>query len=248
MQSYDLFMLAIIVAAVAWGAWKGFAWQLASLASIILSYFVAFNFRNPMSAMFGADPQGNIFSSMLLLFMGTSGGVWASYHFVSDLIAKVRLREFDRQVGALFGLVKGVLLCVIITLFSVTLLGEQSRQAIVNSRSGYYIANLLVQSEAFMPPEIQHVLAPYLYDLGPQQAGYPVYTNAPANGWQQGYEQQPQPGYGQPTYQQGYNPQDQYQPYQQNPQYPQNVPYDPRMTNQPGNGGYYQPPVNDWRR
>jgi membrane protein required for colicin V production len=219
-----------------------------------------------MAALMNNDAQGNnVFSSMLVLFMGTSGGVWTSYHFVSDIISKVKLKEFDHQVGALFGLLKGVLVCVLVTLFSVTLLGERTRQGICNSRSGYYIANLLARSEAFMPPEIQQVLAPYIPELLHQQ-GYPVYTNAPQGNWQQGYNNQgydqggypqPQSGYGQPQpgyapgYQPGYNPQDSYQPYQQypqNPQYPQNVPYDPRMTNQPNNGGYYQPQPNDWRR
>ena len=41
MQSYDIFMLAVLVITTIWGLWKGLAWQLASLGSIFLSYFVA---------------------------------------------------------------------------------------------------------------------------------------------------------------------------------------------------------------
>ncbi len=44
MQIYDFVMIGVLVAALVFGAWKGFAWQVASLASLTLSYFVALRF------------------------------------------------------------------------------------------------------------------------------------------------------------------------------------------------------------
>ena len=44
MQPYDIVMLIVLALAIVWGAWKGLAWQIASLASIVLSYMVALNF------------------------------------------------------------------------------------------------------------------------------------------------------------------------------------------------------------
>ena len=162
MQAYDILMLVILVGAVVWGAWKGLAWQLASIASMVLSYFVAFTFRQPLSQLINASPPWNIFVSMLILFLGTSLVVWIGFNLISELIEKVKLKEFDRQVGALFGLAKGVLLCVLITLFAVTLLSEPQRQAICNSRSGYYIAILLDKANAVIPGEVHQVLDPYI--------------------------------------------------------------------------------------
>jgi membrane protein required for colicin V production len=165
MQAYDLFMLIVLGAAVAWGAWKGFAWQLASLASIVVSYFVALNFRQPLAQMIQTDPPWNMFLAMLILFLGTSLVVWMAFNFLSNLIEKVKLKEFDRQVGALFGLAKGVILCVLITLFAVTLLDRPRQQAICNSRSGFYIAQLLDRADAIMPQEVHKVLDPYIREL-----------------------------------------------------------------------------------
>jgi membrane protein required for colicin V production len=88
--------------------------------------------------------------------------VWIGFNLVAEFIEKVKLKEFDRQVGALFGFAKGVLLCVLITLFAVTLLSEPQRQAICNSRSGYYIAILLDKADAVMPGEVHQVLGPYI--------------------------------------------------------------------------------------
>ena len=65
-----------------------------------------------------------------------SGHRWRSgcvFRLVSRLIDRVKLKDFDRQFGALLGLAKGSLLCMLITFFSVTLLGEQKRAAIVQS-------------------------------------------------------------------------------------------------------------------
>jgi membrane protein required for colicin V production len=162
MQPYDILMLIVLAAAVAWGAWKGLAWQIASLSSIALSYFVALRFRGQLAGVISAAPPWNIFLSMLILFLGTGLIVWIGFNFISELIEKVKLKEFDRQLGALFGAGKGVLLCVLITLFSVALLSDAQRQAICNSRSGYYIALLLDRADMVIPAELHQVLDPYL--------------------------------------------------------------------------------------
>jgi membrane protein required for colicin V production len=162
MQAYDVFMLIVLALAIVWGAWKGLAWQIASIASIALSYFVALNFRQPLAGLIDASPPWNIFSAMLILFLGTGLVVWIGFNLVAELIERVKLKEFDRQLGALFGAAKGVLLCVLITLFSVALLGDSQRQAICNSRSGYYIAVLLDRADTVIPRELHEVLEPYL--------------------------------------------------------------------------------------
>jgi len=162
MQAYDILMLIVLGLAILWGAWKGLAWQIASIASIGLSYVVALNFRQPLAGIINAVPPWNIFLSMLILFLGTGLIVWVGFNLVSEMIERVKLKEFDRQLGALFGAAKGVLLCVLVTLFSVALLGDSQRQAICNSKSGYYIAVLLDRADMVIPRELHDVLAPYL--------------------------------------------------------------------------------------
>ena len=49
MGIYDLLMLAVMVGCIMFGLWKGFAWQVASIAAIFVSYFVAMIFRGPLS-------------------------------------------------------------------------------------------------------------------------------------------------------------------------------------------------------
>jgi membrane protein required for colicin V production len=161
-EIYDIVMLIVLASACLFGAYKGFAWQLASIASIVFCYFVAFRFREPLSKSIVAEPPWDQFLAMLILFVGTSLVVWVGFNMVRRTIDRMKLKEFDRQIGALFGLLKGGLYCALITLFAVTLAGDSIREKIVASKSGRFIARNLDRSESVIPPEIHQFLRPYL--------------------------------------------------------------------------------------
>ncbi len=120
---------------------------------------------------------------MFVLYMGTSLAIWLAFRIVSGFINRVRLTEFDRQMGAMFGAAKGVLLCVAITFFAVTL-STKARGAVLQSRSGHYIAVLLDRADAIMPNELHEVLDPYLNklerELDPATQPKPATAVAPA--------------------------------------------------------------------
>ncbi len=127
----------------------------------MLSYFVAYQFRHIFAEWIPVAAPWGVFLAMLFLFLLTSAGIWVIFQWVSQFIDRLKLKEFDRQIGALLGLAKGVLLCVIVTMFAVGLLGDEQRRSIVNSRSGFYIAQLLDRSKAFLPEELEEALEPF---------------------------------------------------------------------------------------
>lgn len=171
MEIYDIVMLIVLASACMFGAYKGFAWQLASIASIVFSYFIAYRFREPLSKSIVAEPPWDQFLAMLILFVGTSLVVWVGFNMVRPTIDRMKLKEFDRQIGALFGLLKGCLYCGLITLFAVTLAGDSAREKIVASKSGRFIARNLGRSESVIPTEIHQFLQPYLDRLGDEFQG-----------------------------------------------------------------------------
>lgn len=162
MQAFDIVLLVVLIGATIFGAIKGFAWQLASISSILASYVVAYRFRGPLSQSIDAAPPWNQFLAMLILFVGTSLMVWVLFRMVRKSIDRLKLHEFDRHVGAVFGLIKGSLYCVLLTLFGVTLAGDQVRSMIVSSRGGHTIAGVLAKSESMIPPEVHAFVEPYL--------------------------------------------------------------------------------------
>jgi membrane protein required for colicin V production len=165
MEVYDFIMLGVVAIGTLFGAWKGLAWQVASLASVFASYFIAYQFRGPLGKVINASPPWNTLLAMLILFLGCSLAIWLVFRFVSDVIERVKLKEFDRHAGAALGFCRGIVWCVIITLFAVALLGEAQKKAIIESRSGYYIALLLDRSHAIMPDEVHDVIGRYVHSL-----------------------------------------------------------------------------------
>ncbi|MCA9157391.1 MAG: CvpA family protein [Planctomycetales bacterium] len=186
-QGYDLIMLIVLGMATIFGAIKGFAWQVASLASIIVSYVVAYRFRFDLAEMIQAKPPWNQFLAMLILYVGTSFVIWVGFRLLSTSIDRVRLKEFDRHLGAAFGLAKGLVYCLLITMFATSLLGPKQQAAICHSRSGYYISKALDNSMGILPQEIHDVVGPYLASLDDKLKnggafGDKVDSNAVGNG------------------------------------------------------------------
>lgn len=164
MDWYDIVMLTVLGFATLFGFWKGMTWQLASLASLVLSYFMALKFSEPLAPLFGANAPLNRFIAMAAIYVATSIAVWLLFRLVAGALDRIRLRDFDHQIGGIFGLIKGVLLCLGITFFALGL-APAMRDHIINSRSGHYISLLLNKADAVMPPEIHQVLDPYLDQL-----------------------------------------------------------------------------------
>lgn len=167
MQPYDLAMIAVLAAATLLGFLKGMARQVASLASLVASYFLALRLSPSVAAYIHQPEPLNRFLAMLLIYLVTSLAIWLVFRKVSQFIERVRLKEFDRQVGALFGAAKGALLCVAITFFAVSL-SAASRQSVLASQSGHYIARFISQAGPAAPKEIHDLLDPYLSQLEQQ--------------------------------------------------------------------------------
>jgi len=168
MQTYDLIMLTVLIGAAIFGAIKGFAWQIASIASLVISYIVAYRYRDQMATYIDAEPPWNSILAMLLLYIGTSFAIWISFRLFSGIIDKVKLKEFDRHLGAILGMLKGAILCLLITMFGMTLLGNEQQAAICKSRSGYFIAQVIQKADGLLPKEVGEVVGPYLDHLDQQ--------------------------------------------------------------------------------
>ena len=164
MQPYDFVMIAVLLFCTFFGALKGMAWQLAALASLLLSGLVAARFSGPLAPYCGAEAPWNRCLAMLVLYVLTSLVVWLIFHMVSNAINRVHLKEFDRQLGGVFGAIKGIVWCVVITFFAVTL-SEPGRQAVLKSHSGYYIALVTHRAVPLLPQEVRTVLGKYLDEL-----------------------------------------------------------------------------------
>jgi membrane protein required for colicin V production len=163
-QSYDVVMLIVLAASTLFGVWKGMAWQVASLASVLVSAAVAVHSSAVIAPYFPGQEPWNRFCAMAVLYVITAGAIWILFRLVSNIIDRVKLKEFDRQLGATFGLAKGVLYCIVMTFFAVTL-SESSRQMVLASHSGDLIARGIRNANPILPEDVRKYLGEYIDEL-----------------------------------------------------------------------------------
>lgn len=173
MQTYDMAMIGVLAVATLFGFLKGMARQIASLAAIVGSYLLALRFSPELAKHIAQTEPLNRFVAMLVIYLASSFAIWLVYRPVSQFIARVQLKEFDRQIGALFGAAKGLLLCMAVTFFAVSL-SAKSRETVLASQSGYRLSRLMLEAGPLMPKELHATLGPYLNEferkLAPRRA------------------------------------------------------------------------------
>lgn len=161
MSSYDIAMLILFGGAAFFGYQRGFMRQVASIASIVIGYLVAINFREPMSKVITAEEPWNKIAAMAILFVATSMLIWSIYASAQKSLKRMELKGFDHQLGGLLGAAKGALLCCLVTMFAVSLLGPRVHQSVHESKSGYIVVRSIYQVAGIIPREIWPYIDPH---------------------------------------------------------------------------------------
>jgi len=180
LEGYDFVMLGILAAAAVLGYFKGIVWQLAWIAGIAASSFLALRFSGQVAPFFGQQAPWNRLIAMLAIYVGTSLAVWLVFRVISGAINAIHLSAFDHQLGLLFGLAKGALVCVVVTFFAVTL-APAYRNQIVASRSGRLVAEIIIRADEVLPPNIAEPVQPFVKQFE-EQFHQPAAGGPPAAG------------------------------------------------------------------
>lgn len=167
MMWYDILILVILAYATIRGAQKGFVWQLAWIAALV-GCFASSESLSPRVAPWverlGVEPPLSRWVAMFLLYVGFTFVAFVVARKIGDWIERHRFVEFDRHLGAIFGFVKGVTFCLVLTFFAVTL-SLAARETIMHSHSGHAAAIVMDRLHAVMPDELHDVLEPYIHQL-----------------------------------------------------------------------------------
>lgn len=163
---YDLICLVIIGLSAWRGVAKGFVWQLASIAGIILCFFFAESFSLLFAPLTGLEPPMSRWVSILGLYILGSFGAFASAKMVQAALEKIQFQDYDRHLGGMFGIAKGMTLCLVLSFFMFTL-SPGTRDTVVLSHAGYTSAVLFHNIRPVMPAELHTILAPYMEGFDP---------------------------------------------------------------------------------
>ncbi len=167
---YDFVILAILIYTAWSGASRGLISQLAWIVAIVLCFKFADQLSPTIEPMIGVEPPLKHWIAMFILYIGFSLASFAAARMLHGWVAAAKLKDFDRHLGGLFGLVKGVVIALVVTFFGVTL-AESLRETILVSKTGYAACLILDSIKPWTPddahPLLKESLAKYREGLRP---------------------------------------------------------------------------------
>lgn len=161
---FDAIVVMAVILGSAFGAWKGLAWQAAGILSLVAGFAVALPLSGPLAPVFGASAPLNRFIAVAVLYGVVSLGVYVAALCYRTTIQKWKLEHWDRHLGGLAGAVKGFLICLVLTYFSVTL-SSGLREPVLTTRAGKVMAYSMNVLHPIWPPGVHDILQPYMHRL-----------------------------------------------------------------------------------
>jgi len=160
MHALDWIFLVVLGASLLIGAWRGLIFELFSLAGWVAAFFAAQWFaadvgqRLPVAGGEGALSYAAGFAVVFVIAVFVFGLVaWLA----KKMIEAIGLRPADRSMGALFGLVRGgVLLLVVAVIVGLTPLRDEAWWE--ESQGAYVLTQVLESLRPALPQEFGSLL------------------------------------------------------------------------------------------
>ncbi|WP_437202165.1 CvpA family protein [Planctomicrobium sp. SH664] len=161
---YDVLCVGVLLFFTLRGAARGVIWQIAGIAGIVL----CFVFGNGISAAVGPyirlESPLNHWVALFIAYLGFSFCCFGLGRALTGWMEKNQLKEFNQHLGAVFGLVKGVILCLVMTFLLVTVSSDM-RAKLIDSHTGRYSAIIMDRLHPVMPEKLHDALAKYIHQL-----------------------------------------------------------------------------------
>ncbi len=161
---YDAVVIAILLFATIRGAMRGVIWQLAGLAGLVVCVVFAESISAAVSPFVGLPEPLNEWVVMFVAYLVFSFFAFGVARLMHEAIEKAELKEYNRHLGALFGFIKGVAICLVLTFFIVTV-SDSAREALKHSTSGRYAAIIMDRLHPVMPEKLHDALWKYIHLL-----------------------------------------------------------------------------------
>lgn len=124
---YDILIIAIVATGFLYGFFKGIISELFAIAGLIIGFLVAMRYSpllQPSLLHFIKGETAALCLAFILLFLITAAAIITIGTLIKKAIKFIRLSWLDRLIGALVGVVKGVVVVGLISLLIITFVPE----------------------------------------------------------------------------------------------------------------------------
>ena len=149
----DYAVITVLVLSVAWGVWRGLVHEVLSLAGWVLAFLAANLFAAPLSESFPANmrPELRVVAAFVAVFIAILVLTTLASALITKFVKVSFLHSLDRWLGALFGLLRGLVIIVAFALVA-GLTPLPRHPDWTGSATGYSLAQTAIQLKAWLPP------------------------------------------------------------------------------------------------
>lgn len=118
MAVVDLAFLGVLAASMLIGAWRGLVYEVLSVLGWALSFYLAQLFAPDLATLLplqSASEPVRYAAAFVLIFVGAVFAAGLLAVLIKKLVEAIGLRPADRTLGAAFGVVRGVILLLAVT-------------------------------------------------------------------------------------------------------------------------------------
>ncbi len=160
LNTVDIAILLVAMISIFIGAWRGFLYEVLSLAGWFAAFFLARWLAADVAAMLpmaGASAGLRLVVAFVLVFVGAAFAAGLVSWLVRKLVAQLGLRPVDRLLGAVFGMIRAVLL-LIVGGFVVGMTPLAKHEMWVASAGGPLLLKAADAGKTLLPNELVKVL------------------------------------------------------------------------------------------
>jgi membrane protein required for colicin V production len=157
MSLLDIAIVAILVLSLLLGVWRGFVREIFSLAGWVLAFLAA----NAVAAPIGdalptsiARPEVRVLIAFIVVFVFTLSATALAALLVSKLFKAAGLGGVDRTLGGVFGLARGVVILLAITI-AAGLTALPKHPLWKESVGAGMLTRTVLQLKGWLPPRLE---------------------------------------------------------------------------------------------
>lgn len=157
-QIVDIVVLAVLLYCTVKGASRGLLSQLAWVIALLLCFKFSGTLAPAIEPMIGVAPPLKQWIAMLVVYVGLCGVSFVAAGMLSSWMEKARVIDFDKHLGGVLGLIKGVIICMTGLFFAITM-SEPMRLIVSKTYSGLATAHILNLSQHVIPMLPEHTVS-----------------------------------------------------------------------------------------
>jgi membrane protein required for colicin V production len=116
MTAFDYFVIAVVLLSAGLGIWRGFVYEIFALGAWITGIVCAVVFGQKVATWitFNLDEWLKVVAAYALVFIAVFVAVSVAGFIFTKIVRAVGLSPVDRGLGAMFGIVRGVLIVTVV--------------------------------------------------------------------------------------------------------------------------------------